>query len=395
MRKLILRAATLVLVGVASFARAETGAKLGLRSPADFQVFQRETRTTGKVLVEGTVEIQNAPAKPLRLEARLEGQTGGERPNEWRALPLDLRVRRFRAELPAPAGGWHRLIVRLVEETNTLAEVAVEHVGVGEVFVIAGQSNSANHGEERQRPRSPLVVACAKGIWRPANDPQPGASGGGGSFIPAFGDAMAERFKVPIGIVACGVGATSVREWLPKGEAIAAPPTTGANVAATGSNAWASTGELFEKLVANMRQAGRFRALLWHQGESDNHQPADREISPSLYREYLRHVIEASRVQAGWKAPWFVALASYHTPQDRGSGELRAAQKSLATDGLALEGPNTDELGPEFREANGQGVHFNARGLRKHGEIWAEKLAPWLESELGKMSPYFFAIGPM
>jgi hypothetical protein len=272
----------------------------------------------------------------------------------------------------------------LADGAQTIAEVTVEHVGVGEIFVVAGQSNSANHGEGRQRPKSDLVVSFSKGKWQPANDPQPGATANGGSFMPAFGDAMVQRFKVPIGLVACGVGATSVREWLPKGEAVAAPPTTGAHTYATGSNSWTSTGELFDKLVSTCKQVGKFRAVLWHQGESDNHQPADREISPALYTQYLRRVIEAARAQAGWQVPWFVALASYHTPEDRGSPELRAAQRSVVASGQALEGPNTDELGPEFREANGHGVHFNPRGLQKHGELWAEKVAPWLEEKLGK-----------
>jgi hypothetical protein len=372
----------LSLLALTPLSCAAAPAPLELSSPVDYQVFQRETKVNGKVLIEGMVTIPNATNTGLRLEARFSGPLSTGQ-NEWGALPLDLRVRRFQSELPLPAGGWYELTVRLVNGMQTIAQATVGHVGVGEIFVIAGQSNSANHGEGKERPKSPLVVARSKGKWQPADDPQPGASGSGGSFIPAFGDAMAARFKVPIGIVACGVGATSVREWLPKGEAIAAPPTTGAHTYATGSNAWASSGELFDKLVWAHRPA-RFRALLWHQGESDNHQPPDREISPDLYRKYLRRVIEASRAQVGWQVPWFIALASYHTPEDRGSPELRASQKSLVADGLVLEGPNTDELGPEFRESKGRGVHFNARGLQEHGRLWAEKVAPWLESQLGQ-----------
>src|ERR1035438_6336816 len=107
-----------------------------------------------------------------------------------------------------------------------MAEAAIEHVGGGEVFLLAGQSNAANHGEGRQQPRSNLVVAFGNSRWQPANDPQPTASGNGGSFLPAFGDAMAERFKVPIDLVPLAVGSTSVREWLPKGDdmALRRPP---------------------------------------------------------------------------------------------------------------------------------------------------------------------------
>jgi len=199
--------------------------------------------------------------------------------------------------------------------------------------------------------------------------------------MPAFGDVMAAKFNVPIGLVAIGVGSTSVREWLPKDDAVAAPSDTGRNIIMTGSNAWVCTGELFDHITDVEKQFGPegFRAVLWHQGESDSHEPVDRAITPAQYRQYLQRVIEASRAAAGWRVPWFVAQASYHSPKDMGSSEVRAAQKSLATDGIALAGPNTDELGPEYRQNNGQGVHMNPRGLQKHGELWAECVGAWLE----------------
>src|SRR6185312_14545915 len=127
-----------------------------------------------------------------------------------------------------------------------------------------------------------------------------------------------------------------------------------------------------------------FRAVLWHQGESDVKQPAANEISPAIYREYLQHVIETSRVSAGWRVPWFVAQVSYHSPEDQGTPELRDTQKSLVKDGMVLAGPNTDELGPEFREKNGKGIHFNARGLQKHGELWAQIVGDWLTQQMAE-----------
>ena len=249
---------------------------------------------------------------------------------------------------------------------------------------MAGQSNSANHGEGRQQPKSPLVVAFGNGVWQPARDPEPGATGKGGSFLPAFGDAMVDRFHVPVALVPLGVGSTSVREWLPKGDAVAAPCDTGRNLVCIASNRWVCTGELFSHIVQAETMLGTngFRAVLWHQGESDSHVPPDRQITPAQYRQYLQRIIEASREVAGWRVPWFVAQASYHNPEDQGSPELRAAQKSLATDGVALPGPNTDTLGPEFRQNNGRGVHFNPKGLQRHGDMWADAVTPWLEQQL-------------
>jgi carbohydrate esterase-like sialic acid-specific acetylesterase len=380
----------LVALTSVAFADSNEATKLILLSPVEHQVFQRGTRNEGKIVIETVLETnaRGALTNLDQLEARVIDSSTNDSANVWHTLPFDQRVRHFRAELPVPAGGWYRCQVRLLAAKKTIAEADIEHVGVGEVFVIAGQSNSANHGEEKQRAKSPLVVAFGAGHWQPAIDPEPGASGKGGSFMPAFGDAMAEKFKVPIGLVPLGVGSTSVREWLPSGEAIAAPPDTGRSTILIGSNSWVCSGELFARIVDVEKKFGTngFRAVLWHQGESDSHEPLDRQISPATYRKYLQRVIEASRSAAGWRVPWFVAQASYHSPQDTGWPELLAAQKSLATDRIALAGPNTDELGPEFRQNNGRGVHFNARGLQRHGELWAGLVGTWLEQKLAGAS---------
>ncbi|MEX0670555.1 MAG: hypothetical protein WD060_08885 [Pirellulales bacterium] len=64
--------------------------------------------------------------------------------------------------------------------------------------------------------------------WRVANDPQPGASGSMGSLMPPLGDELVKRLDVPVG----------------------------------------------------------FRAVLWHQGESDSHQKnASRTLRGTLYTE--------------------------------------------------------------------------------------------------------------
>jgi len=376
----------LFAVSLAGLVHAQTNesARLKLISPLDCQVFQRQTVAGGKIIVEVVLESTDRGASPNleKLEGRLSG-CDGETFSRWQPLPFDERRRSFRAELVGPAGGWYRLHVRLIRNGTGVAETKVEHVGVGDIFVVAGQSNAANHGEERQHATNALVVEFGNGNWHPARDPEAGASGDGGSFMPAFGDAMAARFKVPVGIVAIAEGGTSVREWLPKNDPMILPPTTGRNTILTGSNSWASTGELFNRIIAaqEMLGANGFRAVLWHQGESDYGQAPANEISPAIYRQYLQRVIETSRSRAGWRVPWFVAQTSYH-PGDTGSPELRAVQRAFATDGITLAGPNTDELGPEWRESNGKGVHFNARGLQRHGELWANCVGAWMEKQI-------------
>jgi hypothetical protein len=291
----------------------------------------------------------------------------------------------FEAAMEAPAGGWHRLEVRARRGGTDAGQASVEHVGVGEVFVVAGQSNSANHGEERQSPQTGLVTTFDGSRWQPSRDPQPGASGDAGSFLPPFGDAIARRFHVPVGFIACGIGATSVREWLPKGVVFPNPPTLTGRVRQLPGGAWESDGAAFANLVSRMKQAGPrgFRAVLWHQGESDaNQRDPSRTLPGGLYREHLERIVRDSRREIGWDAPWFVALVSYHVPGDESSPDIRAAQASLWQDGLALEGPDSDALKGEFRDSGGKGVHFSGPGLREHAARWAERVAPWLEREL-------------
>lgn len=82
-----------------------------------------------------------------------------------------------------------------------------------------------------------------------------------------------------------------------------------------------------------------FRAILWHQGESDSHQKPEHEISGAIYRSILERVILSTRKQAGWDIPWFVAQASYGTPEIPSWQPVREAQQSLWQSGIALQDP--------------------------------------------------------
>jgi hypothetical protein len=363
--------------------------QINLASPLDYQVVQRSTPAAGKMVVAGNIVAESKTVLlPDKLEVRVTGESPfGSLPDGWQPLPCDSRVAAFRGEINLPAGGWYRLEVRAFRQGVPVASVVVEHTGIGEVFVIAGQSNSANYGEERQNTQSGLVAAFDGTVWRLADDPEPGAGGTKGSFMPPFGDEMAGHFHVPIGIVATGIGSTSVREWLPAGTRLTLLPPLTRNVIAVGDGQWEVSGKIFDSFNARMKQLGThgFRAVLWHQGESDAKQAdPERTLPGPLYRQYLGQLIRESRQAIGWEAPWFVAQVSYHNPADTASPDIRAAQKSLWDDGLALPGPDTDTLTGDMREKNGGGIHLSAQGLKAHARLWVEKVSPWLEQQIAE-----------
>ncbi len=105
--------------------------------------------------------------------------------------------------------------------------------------------------------------------------------------------------------------------------------------------------------------------------------PADRQITGAQYRRLMEHLIGETQSDAGWKFPWLVAQATFHSAHDSADAEFRAAQKSLWDDRIAEAGPDTDALGRDYRD----GVHFNAKGLKAHGELWAKKVEEYLDQK--------------
>ena len=346
-------------------------------SPRDYQVFQRQSASLGHVLIRGRVNGRDGS-----VQLRWSGTpAAGQLPDGWQTIGTDA-AGGIAQELSVPAGGWYGLEFRVMHKDRQIARARVDHVGVGEVFVIAGQSNSTNYGSERQMPRSGLVSSFDGSSWQIADDPQPGTQdrSHGGSFLPAFGDAIVQRYHMPVGLASCGCGATSVRQWLMKGEKIDVPPTTNRCVKQVGPNQWECTGQLYDGLLKRIGALGPhgFRAVLWHQGESDAGQAADHQITGEQYKRSLEKVIQTSRKDAGWDIPWFVAQATYHSAADPANPEFRAAQRGVVDDGIALQGPDTDALGAEYRA----GVHFNSKGLQAHGELWAKKVGTYLDQAL-------------
>jgi len=328
-------------------------AELTVLSPRPWQVFQRHSIDEGTILVSG--RCQQAVET---IEVRVLGESrSGPLPATWQSIGVVGGLHEFSARLGLPAGGWYQLEVQAKHEGQVVASELVEPFGVGEVFVGAGQSNSTNCGEIKTQQNSGMVASFSGEHWQLADDPQPGAAdrSQGGSFWPAFGDALYEKYQVPIGVAVTGFGGTSVNQWQPDGT-------------------------LFPWMMTRIHQLGPggFRALLWHQGESDVEMDADE------YYAKLRNVIVLSRAKAGWEFPWYVAQASYHNPDKLRFENVRSAQQRLWDDGIALAGPDTDVLTGDHRDLAGLGIHFSPKGLKAHGQMWAQLVTPYLDEVFQK-----------
>lgn len=357
----------------------EPARQIELTSPLEYQVFQRSTKRMGAIEVRGSL---SAPADELDVQTQ-GASLGGALDGKWQKTSLAANSRAFAVRIPTPSGGFYTVNVLARKHGQVVAATTVAHVGVGEVFVICGQSNSTNYGETRQVTTTRMVTSFDGARWIIADDPQRGVQDHSqkGSFLPPFGDELYRRYHVPIGIASTGHGSTSVRQWLPAGEDVKVMPSMTKFVTTRAGGTLVSDGTLFDGLMARIQRLGRhgFRAVLWHQGESDAHQQPGHNLSAQVYERMLAHIIETSRSRAGWDIPWFVAQATYHSPIDEQTPELRDAQSDLWRRHIALEGPDTDALISTYRQNNGKGVHLNDAGLKLHGHLWALRVEAYLD----------------
>lgn len=323
---------------------------LTLLSPSNLQVIQRETKEKGYILLSGRFQ-----GSCDRIEFRISGKASfGKLDNHWHSVKVE-ETGAFNKRTEVPAGGWYRLEARALRGKTVVAATNVDKFGVGEIFVGAGQSNSTNSGQFKTSQTSGMVSSFSGSAWQIANDPQPGNhdNSTGGSLWPAFGDALYAKLNVPIGIASTGHGGTSVNQWQPGGELFN----------------WTST-RLFQL------GKGGFRAVLWHQGESDV------AMSSQEYETKMEAIITGLRAGAGWDFPFFVAQVSYHNPENPRFESTRSAQRRLWERQVASPGPDTDVLGGDNRDYEGKGIHFSPKGLKVHGEMWAEKMLAYLKKIL-------------
>ena len=352
-------------VGGGSLTSAEP-APLTVSSPKPYQVIQRAgfdpaAAATGEpghpafgfADVAVRVEPVEAPDRPVweSRVTRLGGAAG--RDVGWTRLDARAEGTGLVGTARVPAGGWYRLDVRCRRGDVVTHQGAVGPVGVGEVFVVAGQSYATNCNDARlavaDSQKRVAAFDPAKKTWAVANDPQPVPDGSdGGSIWPPLGDALVKEFRVPVAFANVAVGATASSQWLPDGP-------------------------LHRRLVETGTALGRFRAVLWQQGESD----VIAKTATEKYVANLRAIRHAAATAWGIQPPWLLAKSTLHPTvytDPAGEGRIRAAIDDLAARPGFRPGPDTDTLsGPHRGDAKSR-RHFSALGQAKAAEMWGEVL---------------------
>lgn len=295
------------------------------------------------------------PAEGGRWQARTvlcEGAFGRE--VEWTKLDVTTEGAKLRARLRVPAGGWYRLELREIGKDQSTQGLSAEPFGVGEVFLIAGQSYAGGYNDEILKVTEPgrrvAALNWQDDRWQVCDDPVPHV-GPKGTIWPALGDQLVPLLQVPVGFVNASVGGTSSRQW-------------------------AVDGSLFAGMITAGKKAGRFRAVLWQQGESDVLENTTLET----YVERLIAIREEAMKQWGRDVPWMPAKSTLHpTVYRRPEQEetIRRAIHQLWTTRGFRPGPDTDVLDGENRGGPESMRHFSPVGQRRAAQLWFAAL--WTE----------------
>lgn len=350
-------------------------AQIQITFPTTRAVFQRNTANQATVRVAGfyTTALN-------RVEARLTAINGGTS-IDWRTVQNNPSGGSFVGELTSVTGGWYRLEVRGVFNDQIVGGSTLEPVGVGEVFIIAGQSNAQGDRPtglpaSDDRVNAAIVGQQNESVTDPGypvfskvdNNIVVAPRGNGPYYWGRLGDLLVQRLGVPVMYFNVGWGATTVRNWRESAE--------------TGQTTYVYSGTPMPRSqpYANLKQAAQFyanmyglRAILWHQGEADNFT----NTTTDQYAGDLLWLVNRIRQETGKNVPWVISRASFDNDlavfgRAKNANVIAGQNAVINPSGGVFPGPTTDDfITTADRRDN---THLSDLGLTKVAAQWNDVL---------------------
>jgi hypothetical protein len=353
-------------------------AQIQITFPTTRAVFQRGTNNQATLSVGGQFSV------PLdKVEARfVPRQAGQGNATGWTTIQTNPQGGVFLGTL-AVQGGWYDLEVRGSLLGVEVGKATLERVGVGEVFIIAGQSNAQGLPDKNPPDSQDDRVNCVTNYFneaRTANDPprtpefgritrdlRYATNGQTAWAWGALGDLLAQRLNVPILFLNAGFGASTVKNWR---ESADGQRTINIYCAECADEfKYFTNGIPYVNLKTALNYYASLlgvRAVLWHQGETDNlplRTPGDE------YRENLKYVIQKSREHSGKNLSWVVGRVSLAANQTSPT-IINAQNEVIAQTANVFAGPNTDLV----QVPRPDDTHFSGEGHRQHAQAWSDAL---------------------
>ncbi|OME88081.1 hypothetical protein BK120_01840 [Paenibacillus sp. FSL A5-0031] len=299
------------------------------KGPLAWEIIQQEDGR-GKLALSGTWEVDRAVfIGPFQVFARVVHEHNGRDVLSWTPCEM-VGENGWRVTLHVPTGGLYRLETCLQHDQNALLGSGairgdmIHHIGVGDLWIIAGQSNAAGYGRGTVEDSPILGVHLLRnnGLWdlatHPFNDSTATIHEVNMEWVnPAhspwlhFGKLLQNELHYPIGFVQTALGGSALRAWNPDEE-----------------------GHLFRNMIETVQRCGgKVAGVVWNQGSSDcNSESAD------TYLERFTKVVQY------WRKELNIAELPFVTVQlnrftniqedkehhDKQWGKVREAQRQAA-----------------------------------------------------------------
>ncbi len=309
--------------------------------------------------------IQRSPATGLadiHVTGKYYGQTSAVqarwRGGPWVTICAHPSGGRFDGWLRGQKAGQGTLAVRYADRPS----ITTSHgtVGIGDIFVIAGQSNASGRAPTMQHWSHPSLVATMFGNdlrWKRLADPVDSIVGQadtvskeiqpvGGSVWPLLATHLLYGSDVPVAFVPAARGAVSMRGWLRRDSEPAAP------------------GTLYGNMLRRVRAVGgHVRAILFWEGEADAGQ---QQTTEKDYQSMLKTFVVDVKHDMGARVIVSQVGDVPYANGTAGLNSVRAAQAAAASwTASSAVGPQLYDLGLDDE------VHYTRLAdLQKIADRW-------------------------
>ncbi len=331
------------------YASLNASPSINIISPSSYQVIQRNGSNQASIAITGTYG-----GTPTSIEASWNGGV-------YATIVTSPSGGIFSGTLLNQNAGQGTLTVRFTNDTSI--SNSKSYVGIGDIFIVAGQSNAMGAGTNNQAYSNPTYKATMFGNddqWKelvdPLDDytnqvdlvsrdaPADGATIGGTIYMQIATRFLASQ-NVPIAFVPAARGATAISQWQPGGN-LSDPAT------------------LFGSMYRRILAVGGAKAILWIQGETD----ASNGNSTATYQSQLNTFIDTVYTNQGIRTVVAQIGNRYGGATSANADKIRLAQKNIwATNTNAIQGPTLYDIPTD------DGVHYRTdEALTKVGDrFWA------------------------
>lgn len=302
------------------------------KAPMDWEILQQENGYAD-IELQGSYQVHEAALK-VGVESAIPVVRIVQEENNKVIIPWTVADHihemnhfsgTFSIRLLVPQGGLYRIDTSL--ETKSVVENltwlyrgdCILHIGVGNLFIIAGQSNASGYSRDyiQDEPHLCVHLFRNRGIWDLASHPMNESTAAGSlpneeMGIPgpspylSFAKELYEFTKCPVGLIQTALGGSSIVQWNP------------------------DTGDLYQNMLRKMKETGKnYKGILWYQGCSDTEPEKGAQ-----YYDNFKQLVLSIREFLGKTIPFFTFQLNrqFNGLHNDGWGMVREAQRKAAED---------------------------------------------------------------